>query len=401
VFAVPGHPLDPRAEGTNQLLKSGATLVTTADDVLEALRPSLAGGNAHGIADGAGAGWGPLRAGSGDGVGRGAGVRRAFYGDGDNYADDSEIGQGALDAAGASGEHLDDTSADRSDDIPPNRHGDVPRNHRSGVAINHAGAIAADPSRDAALKHHADIATSRHSAEAASPAPRGGGFENRSGAPGDISGRAAASDAASPRGNLIASRGDAASPRGPRAPDSKVRNSGALEVFTASAHASLEALPHAPPDAIVTDHSDRAAGQSPTPGHRKAALEASGATLGGALDASHQALAATLEAAGTGDDEARSNPSDESPRPTREASGAALKALHDNTPTHSAGQDIRDVERARVLAALGPAPADVDTVARATGLPVQSVHVALLELGLGGRITRYPGGLVALATDPE
>ncbi len=28
VFAVPGHPLDPRAEGTNQLLKNGATLAT-------------------------------------------------------------------------------------------------------------------------------------------------------------------------------------------------------------------------------------------------------------------------------------------------------------------------------------------------------------------------------------
>lgn len=41
VFAVPGHPLDPRAEGTNQLIKTGATLVTTADDILEALAPSL------------------------------------------------------------------------------------------------------------------------------------------------------------------------------------------------------------------------------------------------------------------------------------------------------------------------------------------------------------------------
>lgn len=39
VFAVPGHPLDPRAEGTNSLLKSGATLVTAAEDVIEALRP--------------------------------------------------------------------------------------------------------------------------------------------------------------------------------------------------------------------------------------------------------------------------------------------------------------------------------------------------------------------------
>lgn len=39
VFAVPGHPLDPRAEGTNKLIKSGATLVTEAGDVIEALRP--------------------------------------------------------------------------------------------------------------------------------------------------------------------------------------------------------------------------------------------------------------------------------------------------------------------------------------------------------------------------
>ena len=41
VFAVPGHPLDPRAEGTNKLLKSGATLVTEAGDILSALTPLL------------------------------------------------------------------------------------------------------------------------------------------------------------------------------------------------------------------------------------------------------------------------------------------------------------------------------------------------------------------------
>jgi DNA processing protein len=41
VFAVPGHPLDPRAEGTNQLLKGGATLTTAPDDVIEALAPML------------------------------------------------------------------------------------------------------------------------------------------------------------------------------------------------------------------------------------------------------------------------------------------------------------------------------------------------------------------------
>ncbi len=41
VFAIPGSPLDPRAGGTNRLLKSGATLVTAAADVIEALRPML------------------------------------------------------------------------------------------------------------------------------------------------------------------------------------------------------------------------------------------------------------------------------------------------------------------------------------------------------------------------
>ena len=41
VFAVPGSPLDPRAEGTNGLLKQGATLVTEAADVIAVLRPIL------------------------------------------------------------------------------------------------------------------------------------------------------------------------------------------------------------------------------------------------------------------------------------------------------------------------------------------------------------------------
>jgi DNA processing protein len=41
VFAVPGSPLDPRAEGTNGLLKQGATLVTEASDVIAVLEPIL------------------------------------------------------------------------------------------------------------------------------------------------------------------------------------------------------------------------------------------------------------------------------------------------------------------------------------------------------------------------
>jgi DNA processing protein len=39
VFAVPGSPLDPRCEGTNGLLKDGATVTTRALDVLQALAP--------------------------------------------------------------------------------------------------------------------------------------------------------------------------------------------------------------------------------------------------------------------------------------------------------------------------------------------------------------------------
>ncbi|MCW5697805.1 MAG: DNA-processing protein DprA [Bauldia sp.] len=41
VFAVPGSPLDPRAAGTNRLIKEGATLVTAADDIVPALEPML------------------------------------------------------------------------------------------------------------------------------------------------------------------------------------------------------------------------------------------------------------------------------------------------------------------------------------------------------------------------
>ncbi len=37
VFAVPGSPLDPRAEGTNELIRDGATLCTSAQDVIDAL----------------------------------------------------------------------------------------------------------------------------------------------------------------------------------------------------------------------------------------------------------------------------------------------------------------------------------------------------------------------------
>jgi DNA processing protein len=40
VMAVPGSPLDPRAQGCNQLIRDGATLVQNAQDVVDELRPA-------------------------------------------------------------------------------------------------------------------------------------------------------------------------------------------------------------------------------------------------------------------------------------------------------------------------------------------------------------------------
>jgi DNA processing protein len=44
VFAIPGSPLDPRARGTNGLIRQGATLAQSAEDILGVLGPML--GNA-------------------------------------------------------------------------------------------------------------------------------------------------------------------------------------------------------------------------------------------------------------------------------------------------------------------------------------------------------------------
>lgn len=42
VFAIPGHPLDPRARGCNQLIKQGATLVERIEDITRELIPQVA-----------------------------------------------------------------------------------------------------------------------------------------------------------------------------------------------------------------------------------------------------------------------------------------------------------------------------------------------------------------------
>jgi DNA processing protein len=43
VFAVPGSPLDPRAGGTNRLIRDGATIVTAIDDIVSEVLPMLGG----------------------------------------------------------------------------------------------------------------------------------------------------------------------------------------------------------------------------------------------------------------------------------------------------------------------------------------------------------------------
>ncbi len=53
IYAVPGSPLDPRCNGSNDLLRAGAVLVTQASDVLEALpdRPASASVRLPGFAE--------------------------------------------------------------------------------------------------------------------------------------------------------------------------------------------------------------------------------------------------------------------------------------------------------------------------------------------------------------
>lgn len=258
VFAVPGNPLDPRAEGTNRLLKSGATLVTEADDIIEALRPSLGQGDTrYGISDGAGGAW------PGDGTEPETGSRSA---DRAPFADGSPCAGRALDTdfLSTDADSLDCTDRPSPTDSTP---------------------LAIDPARADGVRHteHASLARSR--------SPTQDYAEGAHGAP--------TADAGAPE--------------------------------TTQAHDSVRGAPD-------------------------------GAS----------------------------------------ATSAAPHGASTNAPSNTAlPASVTDAERARVLDALGPAPADVDSVARATGLAIQSVHVALLELNLGGHILRYPGGLVARVPEAE
>ena len=55
-----------------------------------------------------------------------------------------------------------------------------------------------------------------------------------------------------------------------------------------------------------------------------------------------------------------------------------------------------DAARAAILALLSPVPVAVDELVRRCGLPAATVHTALLEWELAGRLDRHPGNRVAL-----
>jgi DNA processing protein len=57
VFAVPGSPLDPRAKGTNRLIRDGAALTETAEDVVAVINAQRTGFREPGGARGADAGF--------------------------------------------------------------------------------------------------------------------------------------------------------------------------------------------------------------------------------------------------------------------------------------------------------------------------------------------------------
>lgn len=59
------------------------------------------------------------------------------------------------------------------------------------------------------------------------------------------------------------------------------------------------------------------------------------------------------------------------------------------------GLPLGESDRSRVLEALGPAPIDLDTLARATGLSSRALQVALIELSLAGQIERHGQQLVS------
>ncbi len=68
----------------------------------------------------------------------------------------------------------------------------------------------------------------------------------------------------------------------------------------------------------------------------------------------------------------------------------------DAPPVASESSVAAEAAHARILALLSPVPMPVDELVRRCGLPAATVHTALMEWELEGRIDRHPGNRVAL-----
>ena len=79
------------------------------------------------------------------------------------------------------------------------------------------------------------------------------------------------------------------------------------------------------------------------------------------------------------------------------APGDAIEPAPETAAPHAAPSlpDVSATAIDAVLAVLGPAPATLDEVARATGLAIREVRVALLELSLAGRVEQHGAQLVS------
>ena len=66
------------------------------------------------------------------------------------------------------------------------------------------------------------------------------------------------------------------------------------------------------------------------------------------------------------------------------------------TSDEDTGLDEARDDRTVITQLLGPAPVSIDDLARQSGLPIRTIHMALLELELAGRIERHGGNAVSI-----
>ena len=85
---------------------------------------------------------------------------------------------------------------------------------------------------------------------------------------------------------------------------------------------------------------------------------------------------------------------------TRAPARAAARGARSRR-SHQRPAALASTTATRIVAALGPAPVDIDSLVRGTGLSIRSVQIALMELALAGRIERHGGGMVSLALSPR